>query len=87
MQRRAVIGVLGQLGSHLLHPVFPQHVDAGGNGLLADRRVVHLTGAHQRDVSAGAARFPGGRVDLPADARYIFLNRHSCKPPCLYITE
>ena len=57
------------------------------NGLLAGRRVVHLAGAHQRDVSAGAARLPGGRVDLPADALYIFLNRHSCKPPCLYITE
>ena len=87
VQGRAVVGVLGQLGGHLLHPVLPQHVDAGGNGLLAGRGVVHLAGAHQCDVLAGAARFPGSRVDLPADALYIFLNRHSCKPPCLYITE
>ena len=53
VQRRAVIGVFLQLFRHLLHPVFAQRVDTGGDGLLTPGGVVHLAGAHQRDILAG----------------------------------
>ena len=76
MQRRAAIGVLRQLGGHLLHPVLAQGVDAGGDGLLAGGGIVHLAGAHQRDIRPGAARLPCRRVDLGADRFQIFPNRH-----------
>ena len=76
VQRRAVVGVLRQLGRHLLHPVLAQGVDARPDSLLTGRRVVHLAGAHQRDVRAGAPRLPGRLVDLAADRRNIFRNRH-----------
>ena len=76
VQRRAVIGVFLQLFRHLLHPVFAQRVDTGGDGLLTPGGVVHLAGAHQRDILAGAARLAGSRVDLLPDVCNIFRNRH-----------
>ena len=60
VQGRSVIGVLSQLGGHLLHPVLPQSVHSGGDGLLTGGGVVHLAGAHQNDIPLAAAAFPGG---------------------------
>ena len=51
-------------------------VNIGGDGLLAGGGIVHLAGAHQRDIRPGAARLPCRRVDLGADRFQIFPNRH-----------
>ena len=83
MQGTALIGVFRQLGGHLLDPVFPQGVDAGGNGLPAGGGVVHFAGAHQDDVGAGAAGLPGRPVHLLPDGGNIFRNRHSESLPFL----
>ena len=77
VQGTALIGVFRQLGGHLLHPVFAQGVDPGGNGLLAGGGVVHFAGAHQDNVGAGAPRFPGRLVHLLPDGGNILRNRHS----------
>ena len=76
VQRRAVIGVLRQFGRHLLHPVFPQRVDAGGNGLPAGGGVVHLAGAYQNDVRRIPARFPGRCCDIGPHPGDIFCDGH-----------
>ena len=79
MQRAAVIGVLGELGGHLLHAVLAEDVDSGGDGLLAGGGVVHLARADEGDVRAGAPALAGGGVDLAADGCNIFSDRHGLK--------
>ena len=74
MQGRAIIGVLRQLFRHLLHPVLAQYVDAGGNGLPAGGGVIHLAGAHQRDLSGLPAAFGTGGGNAAADLGNVGLD-------------
>ena len=76
MERRAVIGVFRQLFRHLLHPVLAQRVDPGGNGLAAGGGIVHLAGAHQRDLGGVPARGPGRLGDLRPNGLNVFCDRH-----------
>ena len=85
VQRRTVVGVLRQLGHHLLHAVLAQHVDTGGDSLLAGGGVIHLAGAHQCNVRAGAPCLAGRLVDPAADLRNIFSDRHRSLPPCVFL--
>mgnify|MGYP007089587508 CR=1 FL=1 len=73
------VGVLGELGGHLLHTVLAEDVDSGGDGLLAGGGVVHLARADEGDVRAGAPALAGGGVDLAADGCNIFSDRHGLK--------
>ena len=77
VQGRSVIGVLSQLGGHLLHPVLPQSVHSGGDGLLTGGGVVHLAGAHQNDIPLAAAAFSGGLRHLPPHGGNVFRNGHT----------
>ena len=74
VERRTVIGVLAQLLRHLLDPVFAQHVDPGGDGLPAGGGVIHLAGAHQRDLSGLPAAFGTGGGNAAADLGNVGLD-------------
>ena len=76
VQRRTGIGVLRQLLGHLLHAIFAQGVDAGGNGLPTGGGVIHLAGTHQRDVRGSAAAALRRQSDLLPDGSNVFGNRH-----------
>ena len=73
------------VGGHLLHPVFSQGIDAGGNSLPAGGGVIHLAGAHQCNVRAGAPCLAGRLIDPAADLRNIFSDRHRSLPPCVFL--
>src|SRR5699024_1936063 len=72
VQRRPLVGPLGQLLRHLLDPVLPQGVDAGGNGRPAGRRVIHLAGPHQEDLPRVPARPLRRRGHAAPDGADIF---------------
>ena len=77
VQRRAVIGVLAELLDHLLDPVLPQHVDAGGDGLPAGSGVVHLAGAHQGDLFGVPAGLLRSGLNICPDLGNVFCNGHT----------
>ena len=76
VEGRAVVGAFRQLGRHLLDPVFPQSVNAGGDGRLAGGGIVHLAGPHQEDLPRVPARRPGGPVHPLPDGADVF--RYGC---------
>ncbi len=80
VERRAVIGVFSQLSRHLLHPVFSQRVDTGGDRLPAGGGVIHFTGPDQRNLRRITACGFGRRRDFSAHPRDIFFNRHKSLP-------
>ena len=84
VQRRALIGALGVLLQHLLHPVFPADVHARPDRRPDRIRVVHLGRRHQQDFRRISARFPGRLRDFRLNMRYVFPDlffRHTLSSP------
>ena len=67
VHRRAVVGVLGELGGQLLHPVFAAAVHTGGNGLTHGVGVVHFCGGAEHVSLWVTSRGEGGDLHLAAD--------------------
>ena len=83
VHRRAVVGVLGELGGQLLHPVFAAAVHTGGNGLTHGVGVVHFCGGAEQDFLWVTSRGEGGSVHLAADFGDVFGDRHKNSSFCL----
>ena len=79
VQRGPLVGALGLLFQHLLHPVLAAEVHPGGNGLTHPVSVVHLGGGQQQDllwIPPGGERRP---VHVFAHKGDIFGNGHRRK--------
>ena len=83
VEGRAGVGVVVQVGGHLLHPVFTADGDAGGNGLPDGVGGLHLGGRHQGDLRRLPTRLPGGGGDFLIYQRNALCKGHVSLPPCL----
>ena len=83
MHRRAVVGVLGELGCQLLHPVFAAAVHTGGDGLTHGVGAVHFCGGAEQDFLWVTSRGEGGGLHLAADFGDVFGDRHKNSSFCL----
>ena len=54
-----LIGVVSQVGGHLLHPVLSAHLHAGGDGLPDGLGGLDLGGSHQGDLTQVPPYFSG----------------------------
>ena len=76
VEGRPVIGVVRQVGGHLLHPVLAADGDACGDGLADGVRGLHLGGGHQGDLGRVAAGLPGGGGNVCVDFGNILCKGH-----------
>ena len=76
VELRAVVGVVLQVGGHLLHPVLAADGHAGGDSLPDGLRALHLGGGHQGDLGGLPARLAGGGGDSFVDLGYALCKGH-----------
>lgn len=72
VQPCAGIGVVIQMGSHLLHPVFSADLYSGGNGGADGVGSLNLGGGDKGDLRRVPVRPQGGRGNALLDRRDVF---------------
>ena len=76
----ALIGVIGQMCGHFLHPVLAADGDTGGNGLPDGVGRLHLGGGYQRDLRRIAAHFSGRLCNVVPYRLNLLRKRHTASP-------